>query len=41
MEICSISLFEWFQNNQMKVNLEKLLMNVSRPATIKIGKNTI
>ena len=36
---CSVSLFEWFWNNQMKANPEKchLIMNVNRPGTIKTG----
>ena len=43
LESCSASLFEWFSNNQMKENPEKchLLMNVNRPATIKIGEHAI
>ena len=43
IESCSTSLFEWFSNNQMKANPEKchLLINVNRPATIKIGEHTI
>ena len=43
LESCSTSLFEWFSNNQMKANPEKchLLMNVNRPATIKIGEHAI
>ena len=43
LESCSASLFQWFSNNQMKANHEKchLLMNVNRPATIKIGEQTI
>ena len=42
-ESCSASLFEWLSNNQMKTSPEKcdLLMNVNRPATIKIGEHTI
>ena len=43
LESCSANLFEWFSNNQMKASPEKchLLMNVNRPATIKIGEHTI
>ena len=43
LEGCSASLFEWFLNNQMKANPEKchILINVNRPATIKIGEHTI
>ena len=43
LESCTASLFEWFSSNLMKANPEKchLLMNVNRPATIKIGKYTI
>ena len=42
LESCSASLFEYFSNNQMEANPEKchLLMNVNRPATIKIGEYT-
>ena len=43
LESRSASLFELFSNNQMKTNPEKchLLINVNRPATIKIGEHTI
>ena len=36
-------LFEWFSNNQMKVNPENghILMNVNRLATIKICEHTL
>ena len=39
----SISLFDWFSNNQIKANPEKyhLLINVNGPATIKIREHTI
>ena len=35
-------LFEWFSSNQINANLQKcdILMNVNRPATIKIGEHT-
>ena len=43
LENFSASLFEWFSNNQMNANPEKChqLINVNRPATIKIGEDTI
>ena len=43
LESYSASLFESFSNNQRKANTEKfyLLMNVKRPATIKISEHTI
>ena len=43
LESCSASLFEWFSNKQIKANLEKchLLMNINRPAIIKISEHTI
>ena len=43
LESCSTSLFQWFSNNQMKVNPEKFhqLINVNRPATINIGEHII
>ena len=43
LESCSASLSEWLSNNQIKKNPEKyhLLMNVNRPATIKIDEHTI
>ena len=39
----SATLFEWFSNEQMKACPEKyhLLMNVNKPATIKIGEQTV
>ena len=43
LESCSVSLSEWFSNNQMKANPKKYhqLMNVNRPATIKTGEHNI
>ena len=43
LESCSASLFEWLSNNQMKANPEKchILMNVNRPATLKIDEHTV